>query len=135
VHVIDVSNLHSDQQCESVRQVLADLKIASKPILEVYNKVDLLHAPFSSSHRNAVVISASKKLGIETLLSRIDQSLEKDPLIRARFVFDQKDGQVLSKLYSCSRLVHRSFTKDQVHVEVEAPQSVIQQLREFRRER
>ena len=135
VHVIDVSNLHSDQQCESVRQVLADLKIASKPILEVYNKVDLLHAPFSSSHRNAVVISASKKIGIETLLSRIDQSLDKDPLIRARFVFDQKDGQVLSKLYSCSRLVRRSFTKDQVHVEVEAPQSVIQQLREFRRER
>ena len=134
VHVIDVSNSHSDQQRESVRQVLADLKIAFKPILEVYNKIDLLQAPISSTDRNVVIISASKKVGLESLLGRIDQSLDKDPLIRARFVFGQKDGRVLSKLYSRSRLVHRSFTKDQVCVEVEAPQSVISQLREFRNE-
>jgi hypothetical protein len=35
-------------------------------------------------------------------------------------------------LYSCGRLIERSYIDDQVLIEVEAPQSVVERLRKFR---
>ena len=69
---------------------------------------------------------------MDSLLAKVDELLSGDPLVRARFLFNQKDGSELSKLYSCSRLIERSYIEDQVLVEVEAPQSLVERLKDFR---
>lgn len=133
LHVIDVSSPHSQQQREAVLQILEELKAASKPTLEVHNKIDRVGAlPRFPAHPNIVSISAIQGTGIDTLLSRIDECLSSDPLIKARFRFSQRNGALLSRLYSCGRLIERSYVDDQVYVEVEVPQSVVNRLKEFR---
>ncbi len=133
LHVIDVSSPHSRQQRETVLRILEDLKVASKPTLEVHNKIDRIGTlPRFPAHPNVVSISATQKSGIDKLLSRIDDLLCSDPLIKARFRFSQRDGNLLSKLYASGRLIERSYVDDQVYVEVEVPQSVVNRLKEFR---
>jgi GTPase len=134
LHVIDISSPHCRQQREAVLRILEELKISSKPVLEVHNKIDLVvTAPrFSSESSKPVSISATQRDGIDPLLARIDECLSGGPLIKAKFLFSQKNGNLLSKLYSCCRLIERTYVDDQVYVEVEAPQSVVDRLKEFR---
>jgi GTP-binding protein HflX len=132
LHVIDVSSPHAEQQREAVLQILEELEVSSKPTLEVYNKIDLCNSTAGRfSKGNSLSISAIQNLGLDKLLHRIDELLSSDPLTRARFLFKQTDGNLLSKLYSCSRLIERSFVDDQVLIEVEAPQSVVERLKKF----
>jgi len=42
IHVIDYSSPHSATQVEAVRKVLEDMNAADIPVIEVYNKIDLL---------------------------------------------------------------------------------------------
>jgi 50S ribosomal subunit-associated GTPase HflX len=84
------------------------------------------------SQANSLNISATQAVGLDNLLRRIDELLSGDPLIRARFLFKQANGSLLSRLYSCSRLIERSYVDDQVLVEVEAPRSVVERLKKFR---
>ena len=134
LHVIDISSPHHRQQREAVLRILEELKISSKPILEVYNKSDLVSTSprFASEHPHRVDISAIRGTGMDSLLAKVDELLSGDPLVRARFLFNQKDGSELSKLYSCSRLIERSYIENQVLVEVEAPQSMVERLKDFR---
>jgi GTPase len=133
LHVIDVSSPHRQQQREAVLRILEELEVSSKPTLEVYNKIDLSN-PGSGlfSQANSLSISATQAFGLDNLLRRIDELLSGDPLIKARFLFKQTNGSLLSRLYSCSRLIERSYIDDQVMVEVEAPQSVVERLKKFR---
>jgi len=133
LHVIDVSSPRSQQQREAVLRILEELKVSSKPTLEVYNKIDLSHPGAGLfSQANSLNISATQAIGLDSLLRKIDELLCGDPLIRAKFLFKQTNGNLLSKLYSCSRLIERSYVDDQVFIEVEAPQSVVERLKKFR---
>lgn len=133
LHIIDVSSPHRQQQREAVLRILEELKVSSKPTLEVYNKIDLSH-PVSGlfSQPNSISVSAIQAVGLDNLLNKIDELLSSDPLIRAKFLFKQVNGNLLSRLYSSSRLIERSYVDDQVLVEVEAPRSVVERLRKFR---
>jgi len=133
LHVIDVSSPHRQQQREAVLRILEELEVSSKPTLEVYNKIDL-STPGAGlfSQANSLSISATEAVGLDSLLRKIDELLSGDPLIRARFLFKQTNGNLLSGLYSCSRLLGRSYVDDQVLIEVEAPQSVVERLKKFR---
>jgi len=42
IHVIDATDLHMHEKIEVVEKILAELKIENKPILMVFNKIDLL---------------------------------------------------------------------------------------------
>jgi GTP-binding protein HflX len=132
LHVIDVSSPHAEQQREAVLRILEELEVSSKPTLEVYNKIDLSNlAAGRFSKGNSLSISAIQNLGLDKLLHRVDKLLSSDPLTRAKFLFKQTDGNLLSKLYSCSRLIEKSFVDDQVLIEVEAPRSVVERLKKF----
>jgi len=132
LHVIDVSNPHWAQQRESVLQVLDNLSYASKPILEVYNKVDLIDsAPVPGTRHEYVSVSAVRGSGIPLLLKKIDELLQQDPLVRARFIFDHQNINLLSQLHSNSRLISEAYTDEGVCVEVEAPFSLVQRLKQF----
>jgi GTP-binding protein HflX len=88
-HVRDMSNPSSDAQKKQVLQVLADLGVVGEqdegtdiPILEVWNKLDLLsgddRAEFeqaAATDEDAVAISALTGEGVDDFLSRVDAIL------------------------------------------------------------
>ncbi|MFN8005523.1 MAG: GTPase HflX [Terriglobia bacterium] len=132
LHVIDVSVPHWPQQRQSVLEVLDSLGYASRPILEVYNKIDLVSSTLVPDSRYpAVPISAIQGTGISHLLKTIDELLDQDSLIRATFMFDHRHSHYVSQLHAQSRLIKETYTEDGVRVEVEAPSSLVQKFKPF----
>jgi GTPase len=86
VEVLDVSSPAVEEQAETVEQVLADLDAADKPRVVVLNKVDLLGpasrrravAALSERYPGAVAISATKRTGLDELLTALDSASRGD---------------------------------------------------------
>ena len=80
VHVVDASSPYMEEQISAVYAVLEELKIVTKPILTVFNKIDKLEdvKPLKSminKYHPAVMVSAVKKAGGETLLKELSRLL------------------------------------------------------------
>ena len=82
--VLDASGENLDRQKSAINETIEDLKIGDIPIIEVYNKMDLVGDDLllnSNSKENEVIyISALEDIGIEKLLQSIDGVLNKDSI-------------------------------------------------------
>jgi GTPase len=133
LHVIDLSNPRFRQQRESVMRVLDDLKVSSKLVIEVYNKIDLVQeASKWTPDQSAVSISATKRIGIPSLLHKLDECLSSDPLEKACFVLGHSDGAILSQLHSKGKLLQKFYHGEKIYLEVEAPRSIVDRLKQYR---
>ena len=115
-------------------KVLKELEVHGKPRLLVMNKIDLMPPKQRESFRdeaNRVHVSATKGIGMSTLLDRIDEMLEEDPLSRVRLRVPQKEGKMLALLEARSRIYSRQYKDGLVELEAEAPESVVRRLREW----
>jgi GTP-binding protein HflX len=78
LHVIDGSSPRLEQQIETVESLLADLELATKPMIRILNKTDLLDAETTSNltrRHDAVAISALNPATFPPLLARMGVSL------------------------------------------------------------
>ncbi|MBD2094035.1 GTPase HflX [Trichocoleus sp. FACHB-591] len=75
LHVVDLSHPAWESHIQSVQEVLADLPTISGPTLLVFNKVDQVEsealAAAQQTYPDAVFISATQGLGLETLKQRL----------------------------------------------------------------
>jgi GTP-binding protein HflX len=77
LHVVDLSHPAWQEQIQAVMAILSQMPISPGPILLAFNKVDqvdgdrLTHA--QEEHPQAVFISATDRLGLETLRHRLGQ--------------------------------------------------------------
>jgi len=79
-----------------------------------------------------VYISAAKDIGISTLLDKIDQMLDEDPISRVRLRVPQGEGKLLSLLEARARIYSRKYKRDGfVDLEVEASESVVRRVKEW----
>lgn len=100
MHVVDITHPDAPLQSRTVEETLAELGLSEKPVITVLNKVDLLvrrdGSPVSGleelreqtgtlTHRpDALLISAEKGWGLETLLQRIEAVLRENAGALAR---------------------------------------------------
>ncbi|MBU0630917.1 MAG: GTPase HflX [Candidatus Margulisbacteria bacterium] len=79
IHVVDSSSPYLEKQISAVYQVLKELNSNTKPILTVFNKEDKLAKPISNDllqkFAPSVMISASKKTGLDQLIKKLDSQL------------------------------------------------------------
>jgi GTPase len=134
LHVSDAGSPLTAEQDAQVELVLKELEAEKKPRLHVMNKIDLLEPKQREALRDdaqTVHVSAARGVGIATLLERIDQVLEEDPLSRVRLSIPQKEGKVLAMLAARSRIYAREYRDGVVEMEAEAPESVVRRVREW----
>src|SRR5580704_1352889 len=134
LQVSDASSPLSAEQDAQVEKVLKELEAEKKPRLRVMNKIDLLPPRQRDSLLDAtttVHVSASKGIGMSTLLDRIDQMLQGDALSRIRLRVPQKEGKTLAMLEARARIYSRKYKDGLVELEVEAPESVVRRVREW----
>ena len=87
LHVIDAHEPERNEQIEQVLEVLQEIGAEDLPILEIYNKVDLLEGVEPQIQRNAdgkperVWVSARDKLGLELIDKAIAELLGDDLFI------------------------------------------------------
>lgn len=130
----DASNPLSAEQDAQVELVLKELEADRKPRIKVMNKIDLLPASRRDALKDdlgTVHVSAAKGIGLSTLLDRIDQALNQDPVTRIHLRIPQKEGKTLALLEARSRIYSRAYRDGLVELEAEAPESLVRRVREF----
>jgi GTPase len=138
LHVSDASSRLSAEQDAQVEIVLKELEAEKKPRLRVMNKIDLLDVEVAESLVNeathdatTVYVSAKDGIGLDRLLARIDAMIEEDPVNRVHLRVPQREGKALAMLEAKSRIYSRAYKDGAVHLEVEAPESVLRRVREW----
>jgi GTP-binding protein HflX len=134
LQVSDASNPLSAEQDAQVEVVLKELEADKKPRLHIMNKVDLLSPARRDNLRDdvkTVHVSAAKGIGLTTLLERIDQALEQDPLSRIHLRVPQEEGKALAMLEAGSRIYSRQYKDGLVELEADAPASLVRQVRQW----
>ena len=94
LNVIDASSSRCEEQSRVVYEVLDNLGASGKPVLDVYNKADLL-AETPEHSGGPVFISAKQGTGINELLNRIDAVL-RPKLFPVEITLEYKRGDLLA---------------------------------------
>jgi GTPase len=134
LEVSDVTSPVVAEQDAQVEKVLRELEVQDKPRLRVLNKIDLLPAARRDALEDdarTVHVSAVKGTGISTLLDRIDEALQEDPLSRVKLRVPQREGKALSLLEGSARVFSREYRDGYVELEAQVPASVLRKVKAF----
>jgi len=133
LHVRDASSPMLDEQKAQVEQVLGELDVSAKPVIEVMNKIDLVgpddRALLFGNGR--VLTSGLAHLGLEELLEAIDSRLVADPVIEMKLRLPQSEGAVLAALEAGAILKEKRFAGNLVYVSARGPASLLTRFRRF----
>lgn len=134
LHVADATSPVALEQQRQVEDVLGELEAQDKPQIHVMNKIDLL--PESKRHAllntaKVVHVSAARGIGMDALLAAIDEAITEDPVRMAKLRIPQSDGKALALLESKAQIVKRHYRGENVHLEVQAPESVLRRLKKY----
>ena len=77
LHVIDVSNPEWEQQVRVVEDLIVELGAQQLPRIDVYNKADLVSREILPHGENVVCLSAKTGAGVEDLIRKLDEKLDK----------------------------------------------------------
>lgn len=97
LHVADASSQHLEDNIKVVEGILADLCALDKPVLTVYNKIDLVEKT-SNFVANKVEISAKTGAGIDDMLNTVCNMLPKINK-RVTVVIPYAKSEMVSTLY------------------------------------
>ena len=134
LHVADVTSASAHDQQTQVESVLKDLEVMDRPQIRVMNKIDLVPQAQRRELKNSantVYISAAKELGLNDLLSAIDDHLKIDAIQKIRIRVPQSEGKLLAQIESRAHILKRAYRDSKVQMDVEAPESLARALRDY----
>ena len=135
LHVQDAASPMREEQKTQVEKVLAELAVATKPTIEVLNKIDLV-PPQERAHlsgdRKAILVSSLQHTGLQQLLIGIDAALVVDPLVEFAFRIPQSEGSVLASLERGAIVGEKRFEGNLVYLRARGPASLLERYRRFR---
>lgn len=100
IHVVDITHPQVEARIAAVQSILADLGIADKPTLQVWNKIDAVPVWMTRSFvPGTLQVSALKATGIGELLSAAEGVLRKS-LISMDLIIPYAEGALRSKIFS-----------------------------------
>ena len=134
LHVIDASSPDRERHIAAVRRVLEEVGAAHVPLVDVYNKTDLIgpeeRRRIQEPDPGAVLISAATGAGLDDLLQVVASRVALDTR-RITIVFDsgkEFDRQQISQLYRVARVVSHVVTDGRVVIEADVPRRFIERL-------
>ena len=126
LHVIDASADDRERRAEAVRAVLHEVGADTVPVIEVYNKMDLVAADearhLRARHPDALFVSATRPGDRQAVIDRVTRRLSLDTE-RMTFQFNpdqEQDRRVLADLYRHARVVSQRGTR-RITVEADVP--------------
>ena len=138
MHVVDAGNPRAAEQIEAVNEVLKEIDGGDKPMLMVFNKVDLLPSQKGTLHwlrdfDHAVAVSAKKKDGLDELMYELGIMLRP---IRSylQLAIPQGDGQAIARIRAVGQIDEENYEGDRVHLQGTHSSAPSRRVREIHRE-
>jgi GTP-binding protein HflX len=140
LHVSDVSSPRQRDLDEAVSKILKELGVSDRPMLRVWNKVDLLPEPERDELQKsvatangeataAVLVSARSGEGLDELLRKMDELLPREPLVKLSLRLPLVEGRTLALVHALGRVSHSELDDSHMLLEAEVPTSVARRLR------
>ena len=134
LHVIDAATPERERHVAAVRRVLEEVGATDVPVIDVYNKVDMIgpddRRRLQSRDAGAALISAATGEGVDELLQMITARLALDTR-RITIAFDSDkefDRQQIARLYRVARVISHVATNGRVVIEADVPRRFIERL-------
>ncbi len=91
LHVVDITHKGVLEQSQAVEETLEELEATDKPTMVALNKIDRLNAPDAvqnllAEFPNSVAISAREGIGLEELLTRIDEIFQENMICITAYI-------------------------------------------------
>ena len=121
LHIVDVSSANRTEQMKTVYKTLADLKCGDKPVITVFNKIDVAphDGPADPRAVKNALLSAKTGDGKEKLLDIIEdvfQSLRK----KITVLIPYEKGQMVGLLHQKAEIISEEHTENGVRIEAYA---------------
>ena len=131
LHVVDVSHPNYPVLKQAVYEVLDEIGLADTPILESYNKIDLLdQIPRVITSHDHVFTSARSGEGLARLLERIGFLINRNyRKVHLTIPFDR--GDVVSKLREQACIQAQEYREDGIHLEASLPLADLGRYQQF----
>lgn len=125
LHIIDVSHPKIFECNNAVYQVLADLGIESKPVINVLNKKDKIEDEIMLSgirrhFESPVVISALRKEGLDELIDRIVAELS-SLMTDIQITISHKDMKKYNIIHEYGTILKKEYREDSIYIEAKIP--------------
>ncbi len=125
LHIVDISSPFHQKQSDSVKKVLQELDCDNKPIITVFNKIDLIESDPSinsskSLQEDSVVISGLKGIGLDKFFQKIDEKLKEEYSIKYLEIPYYK-GDIIANLKKHSRIITEEYEDSVVRICANVP--------------
>ncbi len=133
LHIIDVANPDALQQIESVNNVLKEIGCGEKPVLEVFNKVDVVRQIsdleiLQTLYPDAVSISAKTCYGLDEMSEAVTTRYRGTELM-LRVVSSQSNGKVQSFLRAHGQVLNEQYQDSSVLIEARLGRNQLPELK------
>jgi GTP-binding protein HflX len=135
LHVVDTSHHMAEEQAETTFEVLKELKAENKPIITVFNKIDLcadleLLNRLKNRYPRSVQISAITKQGIDDLLAIMIEELSKQRRI-INLRIPQSEYGAVSEVMRHGTVINQEYEENDVILNVELPAMIAEKMKRF----
>ncbi len=115
LHVIDASDLNRDAHMVVVEKLAKELAPQGVPMIEVYNKADLIEPQFIPVGEDRVAISATSGAGLDKLLSLIAQKLDTG-VRRVELLLPYSAAGELDRLHREARVFSAEYENEGIRI-------------------
>lgn len=134
VHVVDISHPMAAAQIEAVEQVLDDLGVAHKPIIQAWNKIDRVADRDAIEEEAArdpdiVVMSARTGEGLDRLLERV-QGVLQELFVEVNVLVPYEQGTLVHEIHEQGTIETEEHTPDGTRIHAYVPTWLAARLRE-----
>ena len=130
IHVIDSADPDRAEHMAVVDRLISELAKPGTPVIECYNKADLVPADDVPRKPEAVAVSARTGAGTEALLSLIETTLNRG-LHHCRLLLPYSQGGRIEQLHDKAQVLSCDYTAEGIAVEAIVPEALFGQLRDW----
>ena len=130
LHVIDASDPEREIHIDVVNKLIAQLAKPGIPVIEAYNKADLVEEDDIPRGENRIDISAKTGMHMDALLQLIEKNLNKG-LIKATFLLPYAMGGMVDTLHSQAKVLSTEYLAEGIQVEAICDVALYGKLREY----
>ena len=130
LHVIDASDPNRAEHIAVVEKLIAKLAKEGTPVINVYNKADLVEPVDIPIGEDVVAISAKKGDNMSGLLKAIEKALDRG-LHHVVLQVPYSMGGMVDKLHSTAQVKNVEYTADGIEIEAVVDEILWGQLRKY----
>ena len=113
--IVDISDNNFENHILSVKKVLREIGVYHKPIFLIFNKIDKIREGelqrIRIKYKNAIFISALKKIGLEGIYCRVIKIIEKH-FLSITVKIPYSENKLISFIYDNCQILKKQYFED-----------------------